>query len=125
MKAEELPDGNQSNEEDPQDGNQSIKVVRIFAEVIDSFFARNTAIPAHIQADVPLPAHHNPYGEDRGMELPVPVLMQPNEAAGSNWTPSAPPEAPNDRALRSHLIPPKEEDQATQPSIWRRRPLKN
>ena len=71
MKAEEPPDGNQSDEEDPQDGNQSTnsghsresasceKVVRILAEVTHSCFTRNTAIPAHIQADVPLPAPHS------------------------------------------------------------------
>ena len=124
MKAEEPPDGNQSDEEDPQDGNQSTnsghsresasceKVVRILAEVIHSCFARNTAIPAHIQADVPLAAHHNPYGEDRGMEPPVQVLMQPSEAASSNRTPSALPEASDDQALRSLFIPQKQEDHA-------------
>ena len=95
MKAEKPLAGNQSDEEDPQDGNQSInsghsresdsceKVVRILAEVTDSCFAQNTAIPAHIQADVPLAAHHHLYGEDCGMEPPVPALMQLREAASS------------------------------------------
>ena len=42
------------------------------------------------------------------------VLMQPEKAAGNALTPSALPEVLNDQALRSHLIPPREEDQANQ-----------
>ena len=83
-------------------------------EVIDTCFVRNTAIPEHIQADVQKPAQSSPYGDDYGMEAPVPVLMQPKEAAGNALTLSAPQEVFNDQARRSHLIPPKEEDQANQ-----------
>ena len=61
-----------------------------------------------------MPVHSSPYGDDYGMEPPVPVLMQPKEAADKCWTPSAPPGALNDQALRSHFIPPKEDDQANQ-----------
>ena len=68
FKAEAVHDGHQSDEEDPQDGNQSINsdqrrkaasrenVVKLLTEVIDSCFVRNTAIPEHIKADVLLPA---------------------------------------------------------------------
>ena len=46
--------------------------------------------------------------QNYGMEPPVPVLMQPKEAADNTWTPSD-SEAFIDQALRSHLIPPKPE----------------
>ena len=90
------------------------EVVKFPTEVIDSLEVRNTAIPEHIQANVLPLAQPKPYGEDYGMEAPVPVLMQPMEASGIALTPRAPPGVSNDQALRSHPILSKEEDQANQ-----------
>ena len=77
LKAEALLDGHQSDAQDPHDGNQSInsghsresvsceKVIKVLTEVINSSFARNTALPEHIQADVPMPAQSRFYAELR------------------------------------------------------------
>ena len=77
--------GHQSDVDDPQDGDQSTnsgqskesatceQVVKLLTDVTDSLEVRNAAIPEDIQANVQSLDQPSPYGDNHGMEAPVPV----------------------------------------------------
>ena len=90
------------------------QVVRLLTDVTDSLEVRNSAIPEDIQANVQPLDQPSPYGDNHGMEAPVPVLMQPMGALSTALTPSAFPRVLKDQALRSHIFQPQQEDQVNQ-----------
>ena len=125
LPAEADHDGHQSDDEEA-DGDQSTnsgqskesatcqQVVKLLTDVTNSLEVRNAAIPEDIQANEQSLDQFSPYGNNHGMEAPVPVLLQPIVAQSTALTPSAPPRVLNDQALRSHILQPKEKDQVNQ-----------
>ena len=87
---EEL-DGDKSDQGDLTVGDQSThsdesasceKVARICEGIVDTCLVRGATIPPEVQAEEPVIAQQNPYGEDHGAEPAAPVLM-PHQAAAS------------------------------------------